>query len=165
MEELKPCPFCGHKRSRLMHRTEYRMNEAGITAAFEEWDEMRGIPLWQREVDMLDFRHVFYRRCNKCGATSRKVRTDWHVRTQEEADDFSPYQDHRSKLCGFDADSDWARPWRDKANKEWNLRPNEFDRYELNKRIIKLSEEIEWYTTDDSIDWEDRIRKALGVEL
>lgn len=50
------------------------------------------------------------------------------------------------------------------AAEAWNRRADECDRYELNKIIIKLSEEIEWYTTDDSIDWEDRIRKALGVE-
>lgn len=39
-----------------------------------------------------------------------------------------------------------------------------FGREELDKRIIGLSELIEWYTTDDDIDWEDRIRKAFGVD-
>lgn len=121
-DELKPCPFCGHPRSRLMHRTEYRRNEAGITASFEEWDEMRGIPLGQYEVDMLDFRHAFYRRCNKCGATSRKVKTDWHVRTQEEADEFSIYGSQKEKQWGFDPDSEWARPWREAADAAWNER-------------------------------------------
>lgn len=121
-DELKPCPFCGHPRSRLMHRTEYRRNEAGITASFEEWDEMRGIPLGQYEVDMLDFRHAFYRRCNKCGATSRKAKTDWHVRTQEEADEFSIYGSQKEKQCGFDPDSEWARPWREAADAAWNER-------------------------------------------
>lgn len=105
-----------------MHRTEYRRNEAGITASFEEWDEMRGIPLGQYEVDMLDFRHAFYRRCNKCGATSRKVKTDWHVRTQEEADEFSIYGSQKEKQWGFDPDSEWARPWREAADAAWNER-------------------------------------------
>ena len=121
-DELKPCPFCGHPRSRLMHRTEYRRNEAGITASFEEWDEMRGIPLGQYEVDMLDFRHVFYRRCNRCGARSKQVKTDWHVRTQEEADEFSIYGSQKEKQWGFDPDSEWARPWREASDAAWNER-------------------------------------------
>lgn len=125
MAELKPCPFCGHPRSRLMHRTEYRRNEAGITASFEEWDEMRGIPLGQYEVDMLDFRHAFYRRCNKCGARSGYVKTDWHVRTEDETEDFTLCADQRSKLWGFDPDSEWARPWREKADSEWNRRADD----------------------------------------
>lgn len=116
MEELKPCPFCGHPRSRLMHRTEYRENAEGLTA---EYDSYPGV--WH-EVKMLDFRHVFYRRCNKCGARGGYVKTDWHVRTEEETEDFTLCADQREKLFGFDPDSDWAKPWREQANDAWNRR-------------------------------------------
>ena len=121
MSDVKPCPFCGHPRSRLMHRTEYRENAEGLTASVSEWDDMRGIWLGEREVKMLDFRHVFYRRCNKCGATSKRFKTEWHVRTSDEADDFSP--DGPYKLWPFGPDSDWAKPWRDMADGAWNRRP------------------------------------------
>lgn len=121
-ETLRPCPFCGHPRSRLMSRTEYRANGAGLTAFEYEPDVGMGVGGYEREVTMLDFRHIFYRRCNKCGARSRQVKTDWHVRTQEEADDFSLSQDQKSKQWGFDAGSEWARPWREEADAAWNER-------------------------------------------
>lgn len=121
-EAIKPCPFCGHPRSRLMHRSEYRRNEEGLTALEYEPDVGMGLGGVEFEVPMMDFRHVFYRRCNKCGARSRPVKTDWHVRTQDEADDFSLYQDQKSKQWGFDPESEWAKPWRDEADAEWNKR-------------------------------------------
>ena len=117
-EALRPCPFCGHPRSRLMHRSEYRRNEAGLTAL--EYEPYAGGV--EFEVPMMDFRHVFYRRCNKCGARSRTVKTEWHVRTQVEADGFSLYQYQKSKQWGFDPDSEWAKPWRDEADAAWNER-------------------------------------------
>lgn len=100
-----------------MHRTEYRENAEGLTALEYE-------PCGHREfeVKMLDFRHVFYRRCNKCGATSRKVKSEWHVRTQDEADDFSIYNDVRQKQRGFDEDSEFAHPAREEADDAWNKR-------------------------------------------
>lgn len=125
MSDIKPCPFCGHPRSRLMHRTEYRDNAEGLTALqYEPQFTADGVEYGGEdyEVKMLDFRHVFYRRCNKCGARSGYVKTDWHVRTQDEADDFSVYNSQREKLWGFDPDSDWAKPWRDMADEAWNTR-------------------------------------------
>ena len=122
MGEIKPCPFCGYPRSRLMHRSEYRRNEAGLTAHEYEPDVGLGLGGVEYEVNMLDFRHVFYRRCNKCGARSKAVKTDWHIRTQDEADDFSIYQDQKQKQWGFDPESEWAKPWRDMADAEWNRR-------------------------------------------
>lgn len=101
MTELRPCPFCGHHGSRLMSRTEYRGNAEGLTAEVYEPDVGLGCGEHYREVPMLDFRHVFYCRCNKCAARSRPVRTDWHVRTREEADEFSPYSN--DKLWGVRA--------------------------------------------------------------
>lgn len=60
-EELKPCPFCGHPRSRLMHRSEYRENAEGLTA--EEYQPDVGFGgAGYSQITMLDFRHVFYRR-------------------------------------------------------------------------------------------------------
>lgn len=121
MEELKPCPFCGHPRSRLMHRSEYRENAEGLTA--EEYQPDVGFGgAGYRQIMMLDFRHVFYRRCNRCGARSKQVKTDWHVRTQEEADEFSIYESQKEKQWGFDPDSEWASPWRDAADAAWNER-------------------------------------------
>lgn len=70
----------------------------------------------------LDFRHVFYRRCNKCGARSKPVKTDWHVRTEDEAEDFSIYGSQKDKQWGFDPESEWARPWREAADEAWNRR-------------------------------------------
>lgn len=119
MNDAKPCPFCGHPRSRLMHRTQYRLNAEGLTAEVYEPDVGFG-PEGYHTVEMLDFRHVFYRRCNKCGARSKPVKTDWHVRTQEEADGFSPYSS--DKLWGFEPESEWAKPWRKQADDAWNGR-------------------------------------------
>lgn len=119
--ELKPCPFCGHSRSRLMHRSEYRENAEGLTA--EEYQPDVGFGgAGYHQIKMLDFRHVFYRRCNRCGARSKQVKTDWHVRTQEEADEFSIYGSQKEKQWGFDPDSEWARPWREAADAAWNER-------------------------------------------
>lgn len=118
--ELKPCPFCGHPRSRIVSRTEYRGNAEGLTAEVYEPDVGLGCGGYYREVPMLDFRHVFYCRCNKCGARSKPVKTDWHVRTQEEADEFSPYSN--DKLWGFEPESEWSKPWREMAIEAWNRR-------------------------------------------
>ena len=125
MAGLRPCPFCGHHGSRLMSRTEYRGNAEGLTAEVYEPDVGLGCGGYYREVPMLDFRHVFYCRCNKCAARSRPVRTDWHVRTREEADEFSPYSN--DKLWGFEPESGWAEPWRDMAIEAWNRRDGEAD--------------------------------------
>lgn len=103
-----------------MHRTEYKTSERGLKAYCFEPDVGLGCGGYEREVEMLDFRHVFYRRCNKCGARSKPVKTDWHVRTQEEADEFSPYGS--DKLWGFEPESEWAKPWRKQADDAWNGR-------------------------------------------
>lgn len=125
-EELRPCPFCGHPRSRLMHRTEYRENAEGLTA--EEYQPDVGFGgEGYNQIKMLDFRHVFYRRCNKCGARSRAVKTDWHVRTKDEAEDFSIYGSQKDKQWGFDPESEWARPWREAADEAWNERSGSDD--------------------------------------
>lgn len=118
MDGLKECPFCGHAKSRLMHRTEYRRNADGLTAEIFDPDVGFGGEGY-REIAMLDFRHIFYRRCNRCGARSKSVKTDWHVRTQEEADNFTP-DDY--KLWGFEPWSEWAKPWREEADAAWNER-------------------------------------------
>lgn len=136
MSELLSCPYCGHPRSRLMSRTEYRKNADGLTATVTEFDYL-GNEMGERDIDMLDFRHVFYRRCNKCGATSRKVKTDWHVRTQDEADDFSPYSP--CKLWPNGPNSEWAKPWREQAIKEWNTRANECDC----EALLELADDLE----------------------
>ena len=102
-----------------MHRTEYRKNAEGLTAEYYEPDVGFGTAGYYN-VEMLDFRHVFYRRCNKCGARSKQVKTDWHVRTEEEADNFSPYSS--DKLWRFEPESDWAKPWREAADAAWNDR-------------------------------------------
>lgn len=130
MTETRPCPFCGHPRSRLTHRTEYRENAEGLTATVTDWDMITGLDVSEHEVEMLDFRHVFYRRCNRCGARGGYVRTDWHVRTQDEADYFSPFDGQRERLCGFDPDSEWARPWREMADEMWNGRHERCDECE-----------------------------------
>ena len=108
-----------------MHRTEYRENEAGLVSYnYQPRFTVDGITMGGDELEtkMLDFRHVFYRRCNRCGARSRPVKTDWHVRTEDEAEDFSIYQDQKSKQWGFDPDSEWAKPWREEADAAWNER-------------------------------------------
>lgn len=108
-----------------MHRTEYRENEAGLVAYnYQPRFTVDGIEIGGDELEtkMLDFRHVFYRRCNRCGARSRAVKTDWHVRTEDEAEDFSIYGSQKDKQWGFDPESEWARPWREAADEEWNRR-------------------------------------------
>lgn len=124
-ETMESCPFCGHPRSRLMHRTEYRENGAGLVACnYRPRITVEDVTIGgdEFETKMLDFRHVFYRRCNKCGARSRAVKTDWHVRTEDEAEDFSIYGSQKEKQWGFDPESEWARPWREAADEAWNRR-------------------------------------------
>lgn len=104
-----------------MHRSEYRENAEGLTA--EEYQPDVGFGgAGYHQIKMLDFRHVFYRRCNKCGARSHAVKTDWHVRTEDEAEDFSIYGSQKDKQWGFDPESEWARPWREVADEAWDRR-------------------------------------------
>lgn len=117
MSELKPCPFCGWNKSRLISRTELRKSDCEEKAS--EWVPDTGFGGgYEVSVDMLDFRHAFYARCNKCGARGPLVKTPWHERTAEEADDWS----RGDKYWGFEQESDWAKPYRDKAIEGWNRR-------------------------------------------
>lgn len=54
MADLKPCPFCGHPKSRLSYKREYCEDGNGEVAV----------------------RYQVYRRCNRCGARSGYVFTD-----------------------------------------------------------------------------------------
>lgn len=82
MQDLKPCPFCGHPRSRLMSKREHCKDGSDNAA----------------------IRFAFWRKCNKCGATSGIVRTD-------------PVH-----YVYYDAESEWAKPWREQADDAWNRR-------------------------------------------
>lgn len=53
-DELKPCPFCGHPRSRLLFKREYCEDAKGRVAV----------------------RYRICRACNKCGARGGHVFTD-----------------------------------------------------------------------------------------
>lgn len=117
MIDLKPCPFCGHKKSRLISKTELRMSNSGLVA-YEYIPDVGFGGGYEVEIPMLDFRHAFYCRCNKCGARSKTVRTEWHIRTDEEAEEWS----RSDKYWGFDQNSEWALLARVQAVKEWNTR-------------------------------------------
>lgn len=54
MEKLKPCPFCGHPKSRMLFKMEHCEDEYGRVAV----------------------RYRIQRMCNRCGARSGSVLTD-----------------------------------------------------------------------------------------
>lgn len=115
--ELKPCPHCGHPKARIVSRTQCRGRDDGLVA-YEYVPNTGFGGDYEEEVPMLDFRHSFYVRCNKCGARGPICKTPWHERTVEEADSWS----RNHKYWGFESDSDWAKPARDAAAEAWNRR-------------------------------------------
>lgn len=66
----------------MMHKREYCEKEDGTVA----------------------IRYAFYRRCNKCGATSPVVRT------------------HGVTCAWFNSNAEWASDYRRKADEAWNRR-------------------------------------------
>ena len=111
MSDQKPCPGCGWPRARLFGRTKLRENESGLVT----YDEYMG---HEYKIVMRDFRYGFYYRCNKCGWKSPIVWTPWHIRTEEETDSWC----RDAMYFGFEQDSEWARPYREKALELWNIR-------------------------------------------
>ena len=120
MSEVEPCAHCGWPKSRLMHKTQYRLSKHGYVAY--EWVPDTGFGGdYEREVYVLDFRHRFYVRCNKCGARGGIASTDWYVTTEEEAEEWSRLQ----PTLGHEWDSDFAKDARDRAIEAWNRRAND----------------------------------------
>lgn len=139
MTELKPCPFCGHTKSKLISRAEHRPNEDGLKAY--EWIPDCGFGGdYEQEVEMYDFRFAFYRRCTKCGARSPLVKTPWHVRTEDEAEQWS----RNDKYWGFEPSSEWAEPTRKKANEAWNTRWERTCRI-VNDEPVEIPDQDPWY--------------------
>lgn len=119
MNEIRliPCPLCGHERARIIGKAEHRPSANRLVAY--EWVPDSGFGgNYEREITVLDFRFGFYVRCNKCGAKGPVRKTPWHVRTEEEVEDWS----HDCKYFGFDKDSEFARPAREAAAAAWNRR-------------------------------------------
>lgn len=114
MEELKPCPFCGWPKSRLMHKTQYRASQHGYVA----YEYFPGFGVREVELSVMDYRHTFYVRCNKCNARGGTETTEWHVTTKEEAEEWSIDQ----RTFGNEWDSDFAEEAREKAVEAWNRR-------------------------------------------
>lgn len=116
--EPRPCPFCGHPKARLMHKTQYRKSQHGYVAY--EWvpEYLPGYGGREIEVNVQDYRHTFYVRCNKCNARGSTATTEWHVTTKEEAECWSRYQ----PTFGNEWDSDFAKEAREKAVEAWNAR-------------------------------------------
>lgn len=112
--ELRPCPFCGHPGPRLVSRTETRGRDDGLSTTVSDYIYGGHVEVY--ELPMRDFRHVFTVRCPRCHARGPIAATDWHARTQEEADEWS----HDEKYFGFAPDSDFARPAREEAARKWN---------------------------------------------
>ena len=80
MERLKPCPFCGHPRSRLLFKREYCEDAEGRVAV----------------------RYRICRACNKCGARGGYVFTEPHER------DFHPMCEWADAYRA-EADDKWNR--------------------------------------------------------
>lgn len=118
MEELKPCPFCGWPKSRLMHKTQYRASQHGYVAYEWEPEYLPGFGGREVKLSVMDYRHAFYVRCNKCSARGPRFTTVWHVTTEEEADAWS--RDYPT--FGNEWDSDFAKEAREKAVEAWNRR-------------------------------------------
>lgn len=127
MTETRQCPFCGHPRSRMMHKREY-CEEADGTVAI---------------------RYAFYRKCNKCGATSPVVKTE-------------------STTCAwYGPYAEWTERYRDEADAAWDRRANDPDRDEIAQVANEIDELyddgcIEW-TYAGEMDWPERLRGACGA--
>lgn len=80
MTELKPCPFCGHPKSRLLFKREYCEDMKGHVAV----------------------RYRICRACNKCGARGG------HVLTEPQLWDKDPRCDW-ADADRAEADSKWNR--------------------------------------------------------
>lgn len=113
MSDPRPCPFCGYPKARLIGKVELRQRKNGELTA-TEYDYFGGVD----DVRMLDFRYAFYARCNKCGARGPVRRTPWHVRTQDEADNWT----RDAKYFGYEQSSEYSQPARDAATDAWNRR-------------------------------------------
>lgn len=118
MEELKPCPFCGHAKARLVHKTQCRASQHGYVAYEYEHACLPGYGGREIELEATDYRHTFYVRCDKCGARGSTATTEWHVATEEEADCWSRHH----PTFGNDWDSDFAAEARESAVEAWNRR-------------------------------------------
>lgn len=80
MPDLKPCPFCGHSKSRLLFKSEYCNDSGGRVAV----------------------RYRICRACNKCGARGG------HVFTEPQLWDKDPRCDW-ADACRAEADGKWNR--------------------------------------------------------
>lgn len=114
---LRPCPCCGWPKARLFHKTQCRDRDDDLKIHIYDDSPMWGSQI-ERVIPALDFRHGFYYRCNRCGLRTGIVWTPWHVRTEEEIEDW----DYDNKYYGFEPESDWAAPARKKAADLWNTR-------------------------------------------
>lgn len=120
MNDLKSCPGCGWPKVRLIGKTQTKDNESGFVAieTYEQDEGIYGSRTIENTISMKDFRHGFYCRCNRCGWKSPTVWTPWHIRTKGEADQWN----RNEKYFGFEQDSEWAKPYREEAQRLWNKR-------------------------------------------
>jgi uncharacterized Zn finger protein (UPF0148 family) len=121
-DELKPCPFCGHPKLRVMGKTEISDNKKDIFA-YEYVPDTGFGGDYEEKIPMFDFRYTFYVRCNKCGERGALRKTPWHERTEAEAEDWT----RADKYFGFEKTSEWARPAKDAAIEAWNTRAKVVD--------------------------------------
>lgn len=56
---LKPCPFCGHEKPKLMFR------EVDFAGKYENGDKKS--------------KYVFYIKCNKCHSRSKPIKSDYVI--------------------------------------------------------------------------------------
>lgn len=116
-DELKPCPHCGWHRSSIISKTETRVSDSGLEITESVFSPFTG-DYHEERIPACDFRHGFYARCNKCGSRGPVAWTPWHVRTEDECDDWC--RDH--KYWGFDIDSEFSAPAIEEAAAAWNSR-------------------------------------------
>lgn|GEM_PF-5888582 len=121
MSGLKPCPFCGHDGVHLRKKTDMRQSVTGLKYMHSE-DVLH--PLYygfigteQTERECYDYRFGVRYYCGRCGISPRYVWGEWHLPTEDEAEEF----DALPHACDrFDEEQE--RESIEKARELWNRR-------------------------------------------
>lgn len=93
--ELKPCPFCGYEKPRLMYR------ESDFSGKNDNGDKKS--------------KYVFYIKCNKCHSRGKPIKSDYLINANPWIYEWSGEHCYNYDTTKYDT-------WINKAAAEWNRR-------------------------------------------